>query len=100
MAARPYPLSALKLCIRLAKNSRRRLEASIETTENVLETNIRLTPAERAHYREAINAAKAMIAGFKDIAATPVPRAAPSTPRKIGRPSQKEIAKAEASRRG
>lgn len=100
MAARPNPLSALKLCVQLAKNSRRRLEAAIECAENTLDTNVRLTASERTHYAEAISAARDMLPLFTSLANVALPRAPAKTKRRIGRPSHKEIAKAEAQRRG
>ncbi len=99
MAARPNPLSALKLCQSLAKNSRRRLEATIECAEAALETNVRLTTAERAHYSDAIAAAKKILPLFTQVTGVVLPKAPPKVKRRIGRPSQREIARAEASRR-
>jgi hypothetical protein len=99
MAARPNPLSALKLCQSLAKNSRRRLEATVECAEAALETNVRLTAAERAHYTEAIAVAKKMLAPFTQVTSLVLPKAPPKVKRRIGRPSQREIARAEATRR-
>ncbi len=99
MAARPNPLSALKLCQSLAKNSRRRLEATIECAEAALETNVRLTAAERGHYQEAIASAKKMLPLFTQVATSLLPKAPPKVKRRIGRPSQREIARAEATRR-
>lgn len=100
MAARPNPLSALKLVTRLAHNSRRRLEVSIESVVSALENNVRLTPAEQQHYRECIAAARELAGAFEEIAQARLPKPAPKVKRKIGRPSQKEIAKAESLRRG
>jgi hypothetical protein len=90
----------LKLVTRLAQNSRRRLEVSIENVENALDTNVRITAGEREHYRECVEAAKELSEAFGAIADAKLPKPAPKVKRKIGRPSQREIAKAEAQRRG
>lgn len=100
MAARPNPLSALKLVTRLAHNSKRRLDVSVENTKAALENNVRLTPAERKHYEECIACAKELAENFDMLSEAKLPKAPPRVPRKVGRPSQKEIARAEALRRG
>ena len=99
MAARPNPLSALKLCTSLAKNSRRRLEATIQCAESALDNNVRLTASERQHYEDAIAAATKMLPYFTQISAVALPKAPPKGKRRVGRPSHKEIAKAETRRR-
>ena len=99
MASRPAPLSALRVCKRLSKNSIRRLQSAIECSENVLENNVRLTNGERDHYAAAIACAREMLAGFERVQAEKLPKAPPKTKRKIGRPSNKEIAKREAERK-
>jgi hypothetical protein len=99
MASRPVPLSALKVCAQLAKTSIRRLESAIECSENVLNTNMRLTAGEREHYRQAIACAKKeMLPLFRQLSEVKLPRAQPKTKKKIGRPSNAEIARNKAAR--
>ncbi len=99
MASRPAPLSALRVCTRLAKNSIRRLESAIECTQSALDTNSRLTAKERAHYYLALRSAEEMVRGFELVIKVRLPKAPPKTKKKIGRPSNKDIARSEAARR-
>lgn len=100
MAARPNPHRALRLCVHLARNSVRRLESSVESTQNVLDTNVRLTSAERDSYRQALAVAEELLSLFGKISAVvmPKPARAPAQ-RRIGRPSKEEVARGEALRR-
>jgi len=101
MAARPSPHNALRLCLRLAKNSARRLEASAECTRAMLDSNTRLTGPEAMSYAKAAKAADEAASMFRDILDIQVP-AAPKAPaqRKLGRPSKAEVVKTEARRKG
>ena len=94
MAARPNPHSSLRVCIQLARNSIRRLEAAIDSTKAALDTNTRLTPHEQASYTRAVDSAVAMKSQFEEIAETKLP-SPPSqgAPRKIGRPTRDEVAR-------
>jgi hypothetical protein len=93
MAARPTPSSALLLCVRLATNSRKRLETVVETAQRAL-LGARVTPREHAYYSSSIAVAEKMIAVFREIETLKVPKPPPQTPRKIGRPTREELAAA------
>lgn len=98
MAARPTPNRALALCIQLANNSKHRLETLIKAASNAMENNVRLTARDRSHYTAAIAVAEKMHKLFSEIAELRLPRDLADTPRKVGRPSQKEVAAAKARR--
>lgn len=91
MAARPVPRRALLMCTALANNSKHRLKTMITAAQGVLDNNVRLTARERAHYAQAVSVAESMYDLFDKISKLKVPNAPPDTPRKVGRPSQKEI---------
>lgn len=100
MAARPAPLIALKLCRRLAHTSSRRLESAIYVTQAALDNNTKLTAAERDAYEAAISTAKRMSDAFERIEKIPLPKDAPKTARRPGRPTKADVARAEALRAG
>lgn len=91
MAARPVPRRALQVCTALANNSKHRLKTMIASAQGVLDNNVRLTARERAHYTQAIGVGEAMYELFDKISKLKVPAAPPEGPRKVGRPSQREI---------
>ena len=97
MAARPVPRRALLMCTTLANHSKHRIETMIAAAENALENNVRLTARERAHYAKAIEVGHDMHALFHKISQLKVPPPPPETPRKAGRPSQKEVEAAAAA---
>jgi hypothetical protein len=92
MAARPNPSSAIRMCVQLAKNSVRRLDAATESAETAIDNNARLTPAEQEHYVATTAQARRMRKLFAQIAGEIValpPRS--RTGRKIGRPSKYDV---------
>lgn len=90
MAPRPAPNGALLLCVRLAGNSRRRLEIVVDTAQRAL-SGARITPREYTYYSGSISVATKMIKLFREIEALKVPKPPPEAPRKIGRPTKGEI---------
>lgn len=99
MAARPNPHRALSICVRAANRSLRRVDATIEATRSLLESNARLTPAERVAYTEILQVARGVRTAIAAVAHFEIPRA-PRVPahRKVGRPSKEEIAKNDRAR--
>lgn len=101
MAARPNTARTLNYGVTLAETQRERLTRAVEMAEYALSTNKLLSAAEVTAYKTAITIANKQFTLFGKILELDIPRGLiPTTKRRPGRPSAKELAKIEAGRSG